>query len=339
MNVCQELPKAVVAPVTPLKRKNTMNMRRLGHTNLMTFPLIFGGNVLGWTLDTPSSFAVLDAFVGAGGNMVDTADVYSRWVEGNQGGESETILGQWMKLRGNRAQLLIATKVGMDMGEGGKGLSPSHIERSIDASLKRLQTDYIDLYQSHLTDPLVAPEETMACYGRLIEKGKVRCIGASNHDVSALNAALRLSQQMGIPSYATLQPHYNLCEREIFEPKLAPYCIQHGLGVIPFYALASGFLTGKYRSAEAAMQSTRSRTNSKYANPKGWGILSALDAVAQAHDTKPATVALAWLLAQAAVTAPIVSATSQQQVQELVQAVDLILTPEDLAQLNLASSY
>ena len=153
MNVCQELPKAVVAPVTPLKRKNAMNMRRLGHTNLMTFPLIFGGNVLGWTLDTPSSFAVLDAFVGAGGNMVDTANVYSRWVEGNQGGESETILGQWMKLRGNRAQLLIATKVGMDMGEGGKGLSPSHIERSIDASLKRLQTDYIDLYQSHLTDP------------------------------------------------------------------------------------------------------------------------------------------------------------------------------------------
>ena len=315
-----------------------MNKRRLGHANLMTFPLIFGGNVLGWTLDVPGSFAVLDAFVEAGGNMVDTADVYSRWVVGNQGGESEAILGRWMKLRGNRAQLLIASKVGMDMGEGGKGLSASHIERSIDASLKRLQTDYIDLYQSHVTDALVPPEETMACYGRLIKKGKVRFIGASNHDLDALNAALRLSQAMGIPSYATLQPHYNLCEREIFEPQLAAYCIQHGLGVIPFYALASGFLTGKYRSAEAAMQSTRSRTNSKYANPKGWGILAALDTVSQAHETKPATVALAWLLAQAAVTAPIVSATSTEQLQELVQAVELKLSPEDIAQLNLASS-
>ena len=314
-----------------------MNKRRLGHANLMTFPLIFGGNVLGWTLDTPGSFAVLDAFVEAGGNMVDTADVYSRWVAGNQGGESEAILGQWMKLRGNRAQILIASKVGMDMGEAGKGLSASHIERSIDASLKRLQTDYIDLYQSHVTDPLVPPEETMACYGRLIKKGKVRFIGASNHDVDALNAALRLSQAMGVPSYATLQPQYNLCEREIFEPQLAAYCIEHGLGVIPFYALASGFLTGKYRSAEAAMQSTRSRTNSKYANPKGWGILAALDAVSQAHDTKPATVALAWLLAQAAVTAPIVSATSTEQLQELVQAVELKLSPEDFAQLNFAS--
>ena len=201
----------------------------MSHPAIGGLPLVLGGNVFGWTADKDTSFAVLDAFIGAGFNAVDTADVYSRWAPGNQGGESETILGQWMKLRGNRAQLLIATKVGMDMGEGGKGLSPSHIERSIDASLKRLQTDYIDLYQSHVSDPLVAPEETMACYARLIEKGKVRCIGASNHDVSALNAALRLSQQMGIPSYATLQPHYNLCEREIFEPELAPYCIQHGL--------------------------------------------------------------------------------------------------------------
>ena len=316
-----------------------MHMRRLGHTHLMTFPLIFGGNVLGWTLDAPSSYAVLDAFVAAGGNMIDTADVYSRWAPGNQGGESETILGQWMKMRGNRHQVVIASKVGMDIGAAGKGLSPQHIERSIDASLKRLQTDHIDLYQSHVTDPLTDPAETLGSYARLMEKGKIRCIGASNHDVDDLNAAFRLSQSMGIPSYATLQPHYNLCEREIFEPKLAAYCLEHGLGVIPFYALASGFLTGKYRSTEAAMQGARSRTNSKYANPKGWRILAALDAVSLRHQTKPATVALAWLLAQTAVTAPIVSATSPGQIQELVQAVALTLSPEDLEQLNSASSH
>ena len=314
-----------------------MTLRRLGNTKLMTFPLIFGGNVLGWTLDSKRSFEVLDAFFGAGGNMIDTADVYSRWVPGNQGGESETILGQWLKQRARRDDILIATKVGMDMGPSGKGLSAAHIEQSVDASLRRLQTDYIDLYQSHVMDPSIAQEETLACYGKLIEKGKLRYIGASNHDVPTLRAAQRLSQQMGLPSYATLQPHYNLCERVLFEPELAPYCLEQGLGVIPFYALASGFLTGKYRSTDDAQQSARSRTNSKYANEKGWAILAALDEVSQNLSSKPATVALAWLLAQTAVTAPIVSATSRTQIDELVQAVELHLPSEAIAILNKAS--
>jgi aryl-alcohol dehydrogenase-like predicted oxidoreductase len=296
-----------------------------------------GGNVFGWTIDEPSSFTVLDGFVGAGFEFIDTADVYSTWVPGHKGGESETILGNWLKRRGNREQVIIATKVGMEMGGGGKGLSKSHILREVEASLKRLQTDYIDLYQSHQDDPVAPLQETLEAYSQLLKQGKVRAIGASNYSAERLTEALAVSKQHGYPRYETLQPLYNLYDREAYEGKLEPVCVQHGLGVIPYFSLASGFLTGKYRSEVDLVKSKRGQGVKKYLNERGFRILAALDQVAQNSHSSSARVALAWLLARPSITAPIVSATSLDQLKDLLEGVRLELQPASLEVLNEAS--
>ena len=316
-----------------------MQLRPLGRSGLHTAPLAMGGNAFGWTADEKASHAVLDAFVAAGFSLIDTADVYSKWVPGNVGGESETIIGSWLKSRGQRDRVLIATKVAGEIEPGRKGLSAPHVKRAVDDSLRRLQTDYIDLYQAHYSDDAVTFEETLGAFADLIAAGKVRAIGLSNHSADQLAQALAVSEASGLPRYETLQPLYNLYDRQEFEEEYAPLCRAEGIGVISFYALASGFLSGKYRSEADIKASKRQRSNSRYLNPRGFRILSALDAVAAKAGARQAQVAIAWLLAQPDVTAPIASATSVQQVEELAAAVRLTLDVESLMLLNDASAY
>ena len=311
-----------------------MEKRRLGRSDLTVAPLCLGGNVFGWTADEEMSFRLLDGFVDAGFNFIDTADVYSKWAPGHHGGESETIIGDWLKRRGKRDDVVIATKVGSEMGRK-KGLGKAYIARAAEESLRRLGTDYIDLYQSHRDDPETPVEETLEAYGTLVKAGKVRAIGASNFAPGRLAASLEASARHGLPRYETLQPEYNLMVRD-FEQELAPLCARHGVGVIPYYGLASGFLTGKYRSKADLKQSQRGEDVAAYLNARGFAVLDALDAVAGRRGATPAQVALAWLMTK--VAAPIASATSLKQLGDLVASARLKLDASDLARLETASS-
>jgi aryl-alcohol dehydrogenase-like predicted oxidoreductase len=302
-------------------------------------PLGLGGNVFGWSADEKASFAVLDAFAAAGFNLIDTADVYSAWKPGNSGGESEAIIGKWMKARGNREKLIIATKVGSEMAPDRKGLAKSYIRSAVEASLQRLQTDRIDLYQSHRDDLETPQQETLGAYEELIRDGKVRAIGASNFTAARLKEALEISAELGLPRYESLQPKYNLHDRAEYEAELEPLCRQEEVGVIPYYGLASGFLTGKYRSEADFGKSVRGGRMVAYLDDRGRRILAALDSVAGRKGATPAQVALAWLMARPGLTAPIASATSVEQVRELVKATELHLDAADIAELDKASAY
>ena len=316
-----------------------MEKRRLGSTGIEVYPWAFGGNVFGWTVDEKKSFELLDAFVAAGFNLIDTADVYSRWAPGNQGGESETIIGKWLRRSGKRDKVVIATKVGKEMGPGRTGLSKAYILRAVEDSLRRLQTDCIDLYQSHADDPDTPLEETFEAYGRLIKEGKIRAVGASNFTAERLEEALNVGGTGDTPTYVSLQPLYNLCDGREFESGLGPLCLRNGMGVITYFSLASGFLAGKYRSAEDLKDSARGEMVGKYLNDRGLRVLEALHRVARTLGSSPATVALAWLTHQPAVTAPIASATSIEQLGELSKAPGLKLDGDSLSALNQASAY
>ena len=315
-----------------------MDMRELGRSGLKVSPVCLGGNVFGWTADEKASFAVLDEFTASGGNFIDTADVYSTWAEGHKGGESETVLGQWLKSRGNRDKVILATKVGSDMGNGRKGLKAGYIAQAVEDSLKRLQTDYIDLYQSHRDDLDTPQEETLETYGKLIKSGKVRAIGASNFTPERLAAALALSAKNGLPRYESLQPEYNLYERAGYEKELEPLCEKEKVGVIGYFGLASGFLTGKYRSEADLGKSLRGEDMTQYFNERGFRILKALDQIAAETKSAPAQVAVAWLIARPSVTAPIVSATKVEQCQDLIKAMRLKLSAAQIDALNAASA-
>ncbi len=316
-----------------------MKTRKLGASGLNVSPLCLGGNVFGWTADEKTSFAILDALVAAGFNFIDTADMYSRWVPGNKGGESETIIGNWLKRTGNRGKVIVATKVGMEMGPNDKGLSKAYIFRAVEGSLERLQTDYIDLYQSHQDDATTPFEETLGAYAELIKQGKVRAIGASNYTAERLAAAFEVSERHGYPRYESLQPHYNLYERAGYEAALEPLCLEKGIGVIPYFSLASGFLTGKYRSEADLSKSPRGQGVKKYLNERGLRILEALDQVARDKHSTPGKVALAWLLARPSITAPIASATSLEQLHDLIDATKLELDRASIERLNQASAW
>src|SRR6478609_3646578 len=315
-----------------------MIKRRLGRSALEAMPIAFGGNVFGWTADEKTSFELLDAFVDAGFNLVDTADVYSRWVPGHAGGESETIIGKWLRQTGKRHRIVLATKVGKPMGDDDKGLSAAYIRRAVDASLTRLKTDVIDLYQAHKDDAETPLEETLSAFAELIKAGKVRAIGASNYTAPRLQEALETSARLGLPRYETMQPQYNLMEREGFEAELGPLCAREGVGVINYYALASGFLSSKYRSAADFGKSARGGGMSKYLTPRGHAVLDALDTIAREMSATPAQVALGWLLAKPVVTAPIASATNDAQIDDLVKAASLTLSPAAVAKLDAASA-
>ena len=315
-----------------------MKKRKLGNSGLEVSPLAFGGNVFGWTADEAMSFRLLDAFVAAGSNLIDTADVYERWVPGHKGGESEAIIGRWLKRTGKREKVVIATKVGKEMGPNKKGLSKAYIFQAVEESLQRLQTDYIDLYQSHDDDMQTPMEETLEAFGQLIKDGKVRVIGASNFSAKRLALALQVSEQNGFARYQSLQPLFNLYDRADYEKDLEPLCRQKGVGVITYFSLASGFLTGKYRSEDDLAGSARAEMVKKYLNARGYRILEALDRVAQPHNATPAQVALAWLMSQPTVTAPIASATNLEQLNQLIEAATLELEPASLALLNEASA-
>lgn len=315
-----------------------MQLKSLGRSGLQVSPLTFGGNVFGWTVDERTSFSLLDAWLDAGFNTIDTADVYSAWVPGHTGGESETVIGRWLRASGKRDRIVLATKVGKPMGPDRKGLKPAYIRAALEASLQRLQTDHIDLYQSHDDDQDTPLEESLGAFTDLIRAGKVRAIGASNYTAERLSLALETSQRHGLARYESLQPLYNLYDRAVFEDALQALCRQHEVGVINFYALAAGFLTGKYREAADASKSARgANTVRKYLNPRGLRILAALDAVAERHDTRPGVVAVAWLLTRPGVTSPIASATSLDQLADLVAAARLALQPSDIALLDAAS--
>lgn len=311
-----------------------MQKRRLGRTDLMIAPLVFGGNVFGWTADEKTSFAMLDRFLDAGFNTIDTADAYSRWVPGHSGGESETIIGKWMKERGNRDRVIIVTKVGSDMGQGKKDLSPAYIEKAAEASLKRLQTDAIDLYLSHWPDPTTPYEDTLGTYRKLLEKGKVRFIGASNLDAGQMRDALDIARRKSLPRYEVLQPEYNLYDRSSFEGPLRELCMKEEIGVITYFSLAKGFLSGKYRGEADLGKSPRGGGVKSYLDERGKRVLAALDAVAARHDAKLAEVALAWVMAQPGVTAPIASATTLEQTESLIKSASLDLSRDDLAELG-----
>jgi aryl-alcohol dehydrogenase-like predicted oxidoreductase len=315
-----------------------MEKRQLGNSGLEVAPLAFGGNVFGWTADEPTSFALLDAFVDAGFNLIDTADMYSTWVQGHSGGESETIIGKWLKRSGKRAAVVIATKVGKEMGPNRKGLSKTYILQAVEASLRRLQTDYIDLYQSHDDDPDTPLEETLEAYDQLIKQGKIRAIGASNFSAQRLAESLEVSEQTGYPRYESLQPLFNLYDRVDYEKELQPLCREKGLGVISYFSLASGFLTGKYRSKADLSKSARGKFVEKYINERGFRIVEALHRVAQQQNLTPAQVSLAWLISQATITAPIASATNLDQLNELMEATTIELRPAVIDQLNQASA-
>jgi aryl-alcohol dehydrogenase-like predicted oxidoreductase len=315
-----------------------MGKRTLGTSGLAFEPIVFGGNVFGWTADEATSFSIIDRFIERGFSMIDTADVYSIWVEGHHGGESETIIGNWLQRGGARDKIQIATKVGMDMRAGGKGLAKSHILASVDASLKRLKTDYIDLYQAHADDAAVPLDETLEAFASLVAAGKVRAIGASNYEAPRLAEALAVSKAKGLPRYISLQPHYNLANRKLFEGDSQDLCVAENIGVIPYYSLASGFLTGKYRSADAAAGRARGRGVEPYLNPRGFNLLAELDAIAADLKATPAQISLAWLLAQPAITAPIVSATSLAQLDDVLDATKVKLDEHALDRLDKASA-
>jgi aryl-alcohol dehydrogenase-like predicted oxidoreductase len=315
-----------------------MKQRLLGKTGFNVAPLAFGGNVFGWTADEAMSFRLLDTFVDKGFNLIDTADVYTRWIEGHKGGESETIIGRWLKKSGKRDKVVIATKVGMDMGEGKSGLSAKRVKAAVEESLQRLQTDHIDLYQSHKDDPGTPLEETLGAYADLIKQGKVRAIGASNYTAERLAEALDVAAKHNLPAYQTLQPEYNLYDRAGYESGLEILCEEQGIGVITYFSLAAGFLTGKYRSEADLKQSPRGRKVAAYLNERGRSTLHALDKVAQEHKATPAAVALAWLTHRPSVTAPIASATKIEQLEELMKGATLLLSREDIALLDEASS-
>lgn len=314
-----------------------MELREIGRSGIAVPPLAFGGNVFGWTLDEQASFAMLDAFVDAGFTLVDTADVYSRFAPGNVGGESEAIIGRWLATSGKRNRIVLATKCGMSMGDGRQGLSARYIEQAVEASLRRLQTDHIDLYQAHEDDPDTPLQETLTAFDKLIKAGKVRAIGASNYSAARLAEALNISREHGLARFESLQPLYNLYDRQAFEAELAPLCVEQQIAVLPYFSLASGFLTGKYRTlADTEDQARGSMVRDKL-NPRGLRILNALDTVAATLNTTPATVAIAWLLQQPGVTAPIASATRPAHLQALVAASRLQLAPQALSILTAAS--
>ncbi|WP_134705534.1 aldo/keto reductase [Rahnella sp. CJA17(1/100)] len=317
-----------------------MSKRELGRSGIQVPLLTFGGNVFGWTVDQAASFNLLDALLDHKLNFIDTADVYSSWVEGNKGGESETIIGNWLKKAGKRDQIILATKVGKPMGEGKVGLSPRYIKEAVEASLKRLQTDYIDLYQSHDDDADTPLAETMAAFDALIKEGKVRAVGASNYSAPRLAEALKVSQENGLARYETLQPQYNLYDRKVYEEALEKVVTDNGLGVINFYGLAAGFLTGKYRTKADAGKSKRGENViARCLNERGLKVLAGLDQVAEKHGAQPGQVALAWQIARPGITSPIVSATSLQQLNELAQAATLKLDDTDIRTLNDASAW
>jgi len=316
-----------------------MDMRSIGKSELKVAPFSFGGNVFGWTVDEPTAFKLLDAFMDAGFNLVDTADAYSMWAPGNSGGESETIIGNWMKARGNRDRVVIATKVGWEMTPEKKGLSPAYIASAVEDSLKRLQTDYIDLYQSHLDDEETPLEDTLGAFGKLIDAGKVRVIGASNYKADRLADALKVSRDHNLPRYESLQPRYNLYARAEFEDELEELCLKETIGVIGYSSLASGFLTGKYRSKADFGKSPRGGRMENFLNERGNRILATLDRIAADRNVTPTTVALAWLIARPSVTAPIASATSCEQLEALIAATTLELDSTEIAALNGASAY
>lgn len=315
-----------------------MEKRKLGTSDIEIAPLVFGGNVFGWTLDEKSSFELLDGLLDFGLNMVDSADVYSAWVSGNSGGESETIIGNWLKKSGKRDKIIIATKVGMEMADGSKGLSKEHIIASAEASLKRLNTDHIDVYYAHKDDETVPFEESLSAFDQLIKAGKVRAIASSNYSAARLQQALDAAKANNLPSFIAHQPEYNLYDRRGYEGELEETCVKNGLGVVTYYSLASGFLTGKYRTQADIEKSKRGKDSfEKYMNERGQRIIKALDKVASGHSVKPATVALSWIIHHPSITAPISSATSIAQLKELAVAAELSLSVEDVQLLNAAS--
>lgn len=318
-----------------------MNTRKLGNTELQIAPIVFGGNVFGWTIDEQQSFKVLDAFVDHGFNAIDTADFYSIWAEGNQGGESETIIGKWFKKNpSKRDQNQLFTKVGLDMGIAGhQGLSKRWIMQGVEDSLKRLNTDYIDLYFAHWPDENTPYEETLAAFETLKQQGKIRAYGTSNLNAEQLKASIVAAQSIDVPHYQCLQPEYNLYDRQDFEQNLKPICLEHDIGVVSYYSLASGFLSGKYRNLEQIQGSKRADGLAKYFTPRGMNILNALDEVAKRYEVNLAEIALAWVLAQDGVTAPIASATTVEQIEHFATAVNLKLSIEDLELLNKSSAY
>lgn len=316
-----------------------MEKRELGKSGIKVVPFCFGGNVFGWTADEKTSFTLLDAFVDSGFDFVDTADVYSKWVPGNTGGDSEKIIGNWLKQGGKRDKIVLATKVGKPMADDKKGLSKAYIIKAVEDSLKRLQTDYIDLYQSHEDDTNTSLAETMETFNSLIKQGKIRAIGASNYGADRFKEALQVSKDNGFARYETLQPEYNLYDREDYEHKYESLCHENNIGVITYYSLASGFLTGKYRSEADLGKSKRGGGVRKYLNGRGYKILAALDKIAGEYNTTQASVALAWVMARPGITAPIASATSTQQLNDLAEAAQLKLSGEAIELLTIASSY
>ncbi|HEY0759839.1 MAG TPA: aldo/keto reductase [Acidisarcina sp.] len=315
-----------------------MQKKKLGNTALEVPAIMLGGNVFGWTVTEADSFRLLDRALDAGLNFIDTADVYSRWAEGHTGGESETILGRWLAANGRREQVVLATKVGMDMGDGRQGLAPAYIRSAVEDSLRRLQTDRIDLYQSHKDDENTPLEETLAAYDELIHAGKVRFIGASNYSGARLRQALEVSTQNDLPAYQTLQPHYNLVEREDYETELLPVVQQYGLAVVPYFSLAAGFLTGKYRKPSDLEGKARAAAAGKYLNERGLAVLAVLDSIAAEQHATPSQVALAWLMRQPGIAAPIASATTAPQLESLIKAAELDLAPADIQRLTEVSS-
>jgi aryl-alcohol dehydrogenase-like predicted oxidoreductase len=313
-----------------------MQLRQIGTTELTIAPLALGTNVFGWTVNEKDSFTLLDTFIDSGCNLIDTADMYPRWATGI-GGESETTIGKWLKQSKKRSQIILATKVGKDMGEGKKGLSPAYIQRAVEDSLRRLQTDYIDLYQSHDDDPSVPLEVTLAAYETLIKAGKVRYIGASNYSATRLQEALDISKKFSLPRYECFQPHYNLVNRALFEGDLQGVCRKNKLGVIPYFPLASGFLTGKYRNSTDVSKSVRGSGALAYLNDKTLQLLNILDTIALETESSVAAVSLAWLMAQAGITAPIASATSPKQLLELIRSTQIKLSTEQIQLLNSTS--
>lgn len=314
-----------------------MEKRQLGQSTLHVTPIAFGGNVFGWTADEKTSFALLDHFVASGFNFIDSADAYSRWHPGNKGGESEVIIGNWLKARGGRDKVIIATKLGIEMAPGKKGLSRQYMMQAVEDSLQRLQTDYIDLYQSHRDDPETPIEETLSAYADLIAAGKIREIGASNFSAERLAESLKISTEKGLPRYQSLQPHYSLVERQEFEGPLEDLCLREKIGTIGYYSLASGFLTGKYRSVADTQGKARGSRVEKYLNDYGFGVIAALDDVAKRYNAKPVQIALAWLIARPSVTAPIASATNLEQLAELLKAAEIELDAAAIAQIDVAS--
>ncbi len=315
-----------------------MQTRKLGNTDLMVGPLCFGGNVFGWTIDEEKSFEILNAFTDAGFNFIDTADVYSRWKSGI-GGESETIIGKWMKQKGNRDKIILATKVGMDMGQGKTDVTKKYILKAVEDSLRRLQTDHIDLYQTHKDDLDTPVEEALEAYAQLIKEGKVRYAGCTSFNASRLNSALQTSKKLDLPLYTCFQPLYNLYDREEFEKKLEPICVENNLGVITYFSLCAGFLSGKYRSEADLSKSVRGARVKVYLNKRGYAILKGLDELSNKYKVPQSSIALAWLIARPSVTAPIASATSMEQLNALIKGTHVNLTSEDIKLLNGISSY